>query len=62
LKGQALLTIRVEVISFKIRFPDLLKAKTSYAKTGNSPLLSNEEIIRKHKKLYYMKYPSLFRI
>jgi len=62
LKGHALLKIRVEMISFKTRFPDLSKAKTGYAKTGNTPLLSNEEYIRKHKKFYCVKYPSFFGI
>ena len=54
LKGQVILKIWVEMISFKIRFPDLSKANTSYAKTGNSTLLSNEENTRKHKKLFYI--------
>lgn len=62
LKGRALLKIRVEMISFKTRFPDLSKANSGYAKTSNNPLLSNEEYIRKHKKLYYVKYPSFFGI
>jgi hypothetical protein len=61
LKRQAILKIWVEMISFKIRFPDLSKANTSYVKTGNSTLLSNEENIRKHKKIILYQVSFIFR-
>jgi len=49
------------MISLKIRFPDLSKVNTSYAKTGKSPLLSNEENTRKHKNIILYEVSFIFR-